>query len=81
MFTVIVFIIIGASLGFLAFPPFALTALACSILYSFCNFNGTVVGVIADLLSAVAALQLGYFLNVAVVILYRRIKVARRNDR
>jgi hypothetical protein len=81
MFTVIGFITIGVSLGVLAFPAFALTAVTCSILYSFCSFDGTVIGFIADLLGAVAALQLGYFLTFLAIILYRRVQLARRNDK
>jgi hypothetical protein len=80
MFTAIGFIAIGASLGVLAFPAFALAAVACSILYSVWNSNGTIMGFAADLLGVLAALQLGYFLTVVAIILYRRIQLQRHND-
>ena len=81
MFTLIGFIILGMLLGtFLSFPAFALTAIACSVIYSFYNFDGTIVGYVADLLGAIIALQLGYFITVVATVLRRRIQVARRSD-
>jgi hypothetical protein len=80
MFTVIGFTAIGAALGVLAFPAFAMMAVACSILYSICNFHGTILGFVADLLSASAALQLGYFLTVLATIMYRRVQIIRTDD-
>jgi hypothetical protein len=77
---VIGFIAIGATLGVLAFPAFALVAVACSILYSICNFNGTILGFFVDLLGASAALQIGYFLTVLATILYRRIQPICTDD-
>ena len=62
------------------FPAFALTAIACSIVYSFNNFSGTIIGCVADLLGTVIALQLGYFITVVATVLRRRIQVAHRND-
>jgi hypothetical protein len=62
------------------FPAFALTAIACSIVYSFNNFSGTIIGCVADLLGTVIALQLGYFLTVITIVLSRCILLARRND-
>jgi hypothetical protein len=81
MFTVIGFMILGMLLGtFLSFPAFALTAIACSVVYSFYNFDGTIVGYVADLLGAIIALQLGYFIAVVAIVLRRRFLLARRND-
>jgi hypothetical protein len=81
MFTVIGFIAVGAGLGVLPFPAFALVAVAFSIVYSICNFNGTILGFAADLLGVSAALQLGYFSTVLATILYRRVHLIRTDDR
>ena len=81
MFTVIGFVTVGVLLGVLTFPAFALTTVALSILYSVYNFDGTFIGWITDLLAAAAFLQLGYFLHVLAIMLYRRVQLARRNDR
>jgi hypothetical protein len=81
MFTVIGFMILGMLLGnFLSFPAFALTAIACSVVYSFYNLDGTIIGYLADLLGAIIALQLGYFIAVVAIVLRRRIPVAHRHD-
>lgn len=81
MFMAIRFIALGILLGaVLSFPAFALTAIACSIVYSFNNFSGTIIGCVADLLGTVIALQLGYFLTVITIVLSRCILLARRND-
>lgn len=82
MLTVIGFIALGSVLGmFLPFPAFALTAIVCSIAYSFYHFDGTILRCISDLLTAVLALQLGYFFSVITTILHRRRRFHRRNDR
>jgi hypothetical protein len=82
MFTLIGFIILGMLLGtFLSFPAFALTAIACSVICSFYNFDGTIIGYAADLLGAIIVLQLGYFITVVATVLRRRIQVAHRSDR
>jgi hypothetical protein len=81
MFTVIGFMILGMLLGTsLSFPAFASTAITCSVAYSFYNFDGTIVGYVADLLGAIIALQLGYFITVVAIVLRRRVLLARRND-
>ena len=80
MFTVIVFVAIGAALGVLSFPTFALIATACSVLYSVFNFNGTMPGLAADLLGVLAALQLGYFLTVVAIVLYHSGSRPRGDD-
>jgi hypothetical protein len=81
MFTVTGFTALGMLFGtFLSFPAFALTAMACSVIYSFYNFDGTIVGYITDLLSAIIALQMGYFITIVAIVLRRRLQLARRND-
>ena len=72
---------LGSLLGmFLPFPAFALTAIICSIAYSFYDFDGTVIRCISDLVVAVLALQLGYFFSVIATILHRRLQFHRRSD-
>src|SRR5262249_47971747 len=81
MFTVIVLVGVGTLLGaFLSFPAFALTAITCSILYSLYSFDGTLMGYVASVLRAIIALQFGYFIAVAAIVLRRRGQLARRDD-
>jgi len=82
MFMFIGFIALGALLGtFLSFPFFALAALACSVLYSFYDFDGTALRYAADLLVAILASQIGYFFTIMVMILRRRTQLTRRDGR
>jgi hypothetical protein len=81
MLTMIVFVLLGFALGaFLSFPAFALMAIACSITYSLCTFDGTVIGYVANLVGAVVAAQLGFFSTVLTMILRRRFQLSIRND-
>jgi hypothetical protein len=80
MFTMIVFVLFGFLLGAcLSFPAFALMAIVCSISYSLCTFDGTVIGYVADLFGGVVAAQLGFFSSALTMILRRRYQ-ALRND-
>jgi hypothetical protein len=75
------FVLIGILLGaFLSFPGFALPAIACSISYSFYNSGGTIIGYVANLLSVLVALQLGFFFSVMARIVHRRFQLSRHND-
>lgn len=81
MFTVTGLMAFGMLLGtFLSFPTFALMAVACSVIYSFYYFDGTVIGYIIDLLEAIIALQIGYFITVVAIVLRRRLQLGHRND-
>ncbi len=67
------FVALGALLGtFLSFPGFVVAAIVCSMLYSWHNFDGTVMGGAANLLVAIAALQFGYFLAFIAAVVSRR---------
>jgi hypothetical protein len=81
MLTMIGFVALGMLFGtFLSFPAFALTAMACTVIYSFYNFDGTIIGYITDLVSAIIALQVGYFITIAAIVLRQRVQLARRSD-
>ena len=81
MFTVIGFVALGTLLGgFFSFPAFALTAIACSVIYSLYSFDGTVSGYIFSLIGAIVALQVGYFIAVVAMVLRRYGQLARRDE-
>jgi hypothetical protein len=81
MFTMIVIILVGYSLGaFLSFPAFALLAVVCSICYSLFAFDGTVIGYAANVFGAIVAAQLGFFSSVLTMILHRRFRFPFRNN-
>jgi hypothetical protein len=82
MYTVMGFVALGMLLGaFLSFPAFASMAIACSAVYSFYSFDGTMIGYIASLLIAIVGLQVGYFIAIFVIVLRRRVQLARRGGR